>query len=98
MHVNDHLRNSVLRDKTLQVKGGGYQTNPGFSSTTGVHIGLKKFSEIEYNVQKKVVTVGAGFDWDEVYAAPDPLGVGVIGGRVTGVRNRLITFERPEHG
>jgi FAD/FMN-containing dehydrogenase len=75
--------------KTLQVKGGGHQTNPGFSSTTGVHISLKKFSEINYNAQKGVVAVGAGLIWDEVYATLDPLGVGVVGGRVTGVRDCL---------
>ena len=43
-----------------------------------------------------MVTVGAGLIWDEVYAALDPLGVGVVGGRVTGVRNYLLTFTRPE--
>ena len=78
------------RTKTLQVKGGGHQTNPGYSSTTGVHISLKKFSEINYNAQKGVVTVGAGLIWDEVYATLDPLGVGVVGGRVTGVHGYLI--------
>ena len=52
--------------------------------------------EIEYDTQKDVVTVGVGFDWDEVYAALGPLRVGVIGGRVTGVRNHLITFDIPE--
>jgi hypothetical protein len=83
----------MLRVDTLQVKGGGHQTNPGFSSTTGVHISLKKLSEIEYDAQKNVVTVGAGLTWDDVYAALDPLGVGVVGGRSTGVRNHIITFE-----
>ena len=83
----------MLTIDTLQVKGGGHQTNPGFSSTTGVHISLKKFSEIEYDAQKSVVTVGAGLIWDDVYAALDPLGVGVVGGRVAGVRNHLIAFD-----
>lgn len=38
-----------------------------------------------------MVTVGAGLIWDEVYAALDPLGVGVVGGRVTGVRDYVVT-------
>jgi FAD/FMN-containing dehydrogenase len=84
----------MLRIDPLQVKGGGHQTNPGFSSTTGVHISLKKFSEIEYDAQKNVVTVGAGLTWDDVYAALDPLGVGVVGGRASGVRDHLIIFEQ----
>ena len=79
----------MLRIDTLQVKGGGHQTNPGFSSTTGVQIGLEKFSEIKYDAQKNVVTVGAGMIWDDVYAALDPLGVGVVGARSTGVRDHL---------
>ena len=83
----------MLRIDTLQVKGGGHQTNPGFSSTTGVHISLEKFSEIKYDAQKNVVTVGAGIIWDDVYAALDPLGVGVVGGRSTGVCSHLITFD-----
>ena len=86
----------MLKIDILQVKGGGHQTNPGFSSTTGVHISLNKFSEIKYDAQKNLVTVGAGLIWDDVYAALDPLGVGVVGGRVTGVRNHLIAFDQPE--
>ena len=86
----------MLTIDTLQVKGGGHQTNPGFSSTTGVHISLKKFSGINYDAQKNVVTVGAGLIWDDVYAVLDPLGVGVVGGRASGVRDYLITIDRSE--
>ena len=86
----------MLRVDIIQVKGGGHQTNPGFSSTTGVHISMTKFSEITYDAQKNVVTVGAGLVWDDVYAALDPLDVGVVGARYTGVRTYLMTFDRPE--
>ena len=57
---------------------------------------MKKFSQINYNSQRNMVTVGAGLVWDDVYAALDPLGVGVVGGRVTGVRGYLIAIHRPE--
>jgi UDP-N-acetylenolpyruvoylglucosamine reductase len=83
----------TLENETLQVKSGGHETNPGFSSTPGVHISLKKFSEIDYDAQNHVVTVGAGLIWDDVYAALDPLGVGVVGGRVTGVCDCLLASE-----
>ena len=69
----------------MQVKGGGHTTNPGFSSTTGVHIAMTKFSEVTYDADAGTATVGAGLIWDDVYAALEPLGRNVVGGRVTGV-------------
>ncbi len=68
-----------------QVKGGGHATNVHFSSTLGVHISMYRFSEIRYNASSQTVDVGSGLIWDDVYAALDPLGVNVIGGRVTGI-------------
>ena len=91
--MNERSIDPILKNESLQVKGGGHETNPGFPSTTGVHISLKKFSEINYDAQNHVVTVGAGLIWDDVYAVLDPLGVGVVGGRVTGVRNCLLALK-----
>ncbi|KAF8968757.1 FAD dependent oxidoreductase [Flammula alnicola] len=67
------------------VKGGGHATNPGFSSTPGVHISMSRFSEIKYDAVSKTADIGAGLIWDDVYAALEPLGINVIGGRITGV-------------
>ncbi|KAG6333932.1 hypothetical protein ID866_5154 [Astraeus odoratus] len=67
------------------VKGGGHTSNPGFSSTPGVQIAMYRFSEVIYNSTTQTVTVGAGLIWDDVYAALEPHGVNVVGGRVTGV-------------
>ncbi|KAF9475602.1 FAD-binding domain-containing protein [Pholiota conissans] len=67
------------------VKGGGHASNPGFSSTTGVHISMYRFSEINYDATSQTVEVGAGLIWDDVYAALEPFNVNVVGGRVTGV-------------
>ena len=91
--MDDRFRNSILRIDVLQVKSGGHGTNPGFSSTTGVHISLRKFSEVNYDSEEKLVTVGAGLIWDDVYTVLDPLGVGVVGARVTGVRERFTTSD-----
>ncbi|KAF9009152.1 FAD-binding domain-containing protein [Hymenopellis radicata] len=55
------------------VKGGGHSMNPGFSATAGVQ-----------NPDRHTVTVGTGMTWDDVYAALDPYGVNVVGGRVPG--------------
>ncbi|KAJ7064553.1 FAD dependent oxidoreductase [Mycena amicta] len=67
------------------VKGGGHASNPGFSSTPGVHISMTRFSDVVYNSASGTVRIGAGLIWDDVYAALEPLGVNVVGGRVSGV-------------
>ncbi|KAF7763698.1 CAZyme family AA7 [Agaricus bisporus var. burnettii] len=67
------------------VKGGGHTSNPGFSSSEGVQIAMYRFSEIDYNEAEQTVTLGAGLIWDDVYAALEPYGVNVLGGRVTGL-------------
>ena len=68
-----------------QVKGGGHATNPKFSSTTGVQISMCRFSEVVYNPDSQTVDIGAGLVWDDVYAALEPHGVNVVGGRLTGI-------------
>ncbi|KAF9460196.1 hypothetical protein BDZ94DRAFT_1324266 [Collybia nuda] len=67
------------------VEGGGHASNPGFSSTEGVHISMSRFSEVTYDADTQTAVVGAGLIWDDVYAALAPHGVNVLGGRVTGV-------------
>ncbi|KAG6834621.1 hypothetical protein H0H93_008524, partial [Arthromyces matolae] len=67
------------------VKGGGHASNPGFSSTTGVHISMSRFSEVTYDATSQTAVIGAGLIWDDVYTALAPYGVNVVGGRVTGV-------------
>ncbi|KAG6908410.1 hypothetical protein DXG01_004771 [Tephrocybe rancida] len=67
------------------VKGGGHASNPEFSSTTGVHINMKQFSEVTYDAALQTAVIGAGLIWDDVYAALAPHNVNVVGGRVTGV-------------
>jgi FAD/FMN-containing dehydrogenase len=67
------------------VKGGGHATNPKFSSTSGVQIALSRFNKTKVKVASGTVEVGAGLTWDQVYAALEPTGVNVVGGRVPGV-------------
>ncbi|KAF9810220.1 hypothetical protein IEO21_07062 [Rhodonia placenta] len=75
---------SVL-NQAVQVKGGGHASNPGFSSTTGVQITMSRFSGVTYHSDSQTVDIGSGLIWDDVYAALEPYGVNVVGGRVTGV-------------
>ncbi|KAK7023511.1 hypothetical protein VNI00_016729 [Paramarasmius palmivorus] len=72
-------------DVALVVKGAGHTGNVGFSSTTGVQISMSRFNDIEYDESQSTVKIGAGLTWDKVYAALEPHGVKVVGGRVPGV-------------
>ena len=46
---------------------------------------MSRFSQVHYNATTQTVDVGSGLLWDDVYAALEPLGVNVVGGRVSGV-------------
>ncbi|KAJ7108931.1 FAD dependent oxidoreductase [Mycena crocata] len=67
------------------VKGGGHAMNQGFSSTTGVHIAMSRFSRVKYDAASETAEIGSGLIWDDVYAALDPFGVNVVGGRASGI-------------
>ncbi|KAF4610654.1 hypothetical protein D9613_006785 [Agrocybe pediades] len=80
------ILNIVATTQTpFAVKGGGHASNPGFSSTTGVHISMTRFDEVTYDAASQTVVVGSGLVWDDVYEALAPHNVNVVGGRVTGV-------------
>ncbi|KAN0114373.1 hypothetical protein V8E52_006869 [Russula decolorans] len=67
------------------VKGGGHATNPGFSSTPGVHISMTRFDEIVIRKDNQTVEIGAGLTWTDVYTYLVPKGFNVVGGRLNGV-------------
>lgn len=62
------------------VTGGGHAMQPRFSSTTGIHISMSRFSDVEYNPVTKLVKIGAGCLWDQVYKYLAPTKMNVIGG------------------
>lgn len=66
------------------VMSGGHSSNPGFSSTRGVHISLKRFDQVDLSADGKVVTLGFGQGWTDVYTALENTGVNIVGGRVPG--------------
>jgi len=67
------------------VKGGGHATNPGFSSTPGVHISMTRFNDIVVRKDNQTVEIGAGLTWTDVYTHLVPKGLTVVGGRLNGV-------------
>jgi hypothetical protein len=46
---------------------------------------MSRFSDVTYDYVSQTATIGAGLIWDDVYAALEPYGVNVAGGRVSGV-------------
>lgn len=46
---------------------------------------MARFNQVVYNASTQTATIGAGLIWDDVYAALEPHGVNVVGGRVSGV-------------
>ncbi len=42
------------------VYSGGHASNPGFSSTTGVHISLRRLNQVELSKDGKIATLGFG--------------------------------------
>jgi len=46
---------------------------------------MYRFADVVYNPSTQTADIGAGLVWDDVYAALEPHGVNVIGGRVSGV-------------
>ena len=46
---------------------------------------MKHFNETKVDSTSGTVEIGAGLTWDQVYAALEPTGMNVIGGRIPGV-------------
>mgnify|MGYP000445196271 CR=1 FL=1 len=59
--------------------------NPGFSSTKGIQIAMRRFSKVLFHPCNHTVDIGPGLIWDDVYRALGPFNITVLGGRVTGV-------------
>ncbi|KAK3400816.1 hypothetical protein B0T20DRAFT_390681 [Sordaria brevicollis] len=66
------------------VQSGGHSSNPGFSSTKGVHISLKRLDQVKLSEDKSVAEIGFGNIWVDVYKALEDSGRNVVGGRVPG--------------
>lgn len=67
------------------IRSGGHKYAPGFASIDnhGVLIALSKLNSVNLNHDKSIATIGPGLRWQEVYAALEPQGKVVAGGRVS---------------
>jgi len=75
------------------VKSGGHGY-PGFSSTKGILIYTRNFSQVTYDAVAGTVVVGTGLIWDAVYERLEEHKVVVLGGRATGVGGRRNFLDR----
>jgi hypothetical protein len=66
------------------VSCSGHASNPGFSSTSGVHISMHGFQDVTVAADKSYVDIGGGISWADVYKKLDSSTVHVVGGRVPG--------------
>ncbi|KAF8337007.1 FAD dependent oxidoreductase [Cantharellus anzutake] len=84
----------ILANSTspFAVKCGGHASNQGFSSTTGVLIAMTRFNKVIYHPETSTADIPTGVIWDDVYAALEPHGVNVVGGRVSGVGATGVTL------
>ncbi|RDW77834.1 hypothetical protein BP6252_05887 [Coleophoma cylindrospora] len=89
----------------FSIRGGGHLQIPGFNSNDGgVVISMSRFTQCTLSEDKKLVDVGLGLTWLDVYRALDPFGLAVTGGRVpsVGVPGLLLggglSFQNSEHG
>jgi hypothetical protein len=46
---------------------------------------MTRFNDTKVNYKSGIVEIGAGLTWSQVYAALEPTGVNVVGGRVPDV-------------
>ncbi|KAK4164091.1 bifunctional solanapyrone synthase [Cladorrhinum sp. PSN259] len=82
--VSEALKVIAANRVPFAVYSGGHASNPGFSSTPGVHIDLAGFDQIILSPDKKTVEVGFGLAWKDIFNELVPQGLNVVGGRVIG--------------
>ncbi|OJD37898.1 fad-binding domain-containing protein [Diplodia corticola] len=72
------------KKSSFAVESGGHASIPGFSSTDGVHISLKRMNQVVLSRDNATVELGFGLTWADVYEKLDGTGYNVVGGRVVG--------------
>ncbi|KAG7038309.1 hypothetical protein JMJ77_0013629 [Colletotrichum scovillei] len=92
-------------DCIFAVRGGGHCAWAGASNCeNGILIDLSKLNGVQYDADRKIVTVQAGCIWNDVYQAIEPHSVTVNGGRDAdvGVSGLLcgggLSWLLPRHG
>ncbi|KFZ24020.1 hypothetical protein V502_01502 [Pseudogymnoascus sp. VKM F-4520 (FW-2644)] len=75
-----------LSNCKFAVKSGGHAAFAGASNIdNGIAIDLAKLNQVTVSADKKQTSVGPGNVWYDVYSKLDPMGLSVIGGRVSAI-------------
>ncbi|KFY18267.1 hypothetical protein V492_00033 [Pseudogymnoascus sp. VKM F-4246] len=75
-----------LSNCKFAVKSGGHAAFAGSSNIdNGIAIDLAKLNQVTVSADKKQTSVGPGNVWYDVYTKLDPMGLSVIGGRVSAI-------------
>jgi FAD/FMN-containing dehydrogenase len=81
--VLDHLKDGR---SPFSVKAGGHSMWPGASNNEGgAVITLRRLNHVEVSEDRTSVRIGAGATWKEVFDAIEPMGLLVIGGRMSSI-------------
>ncbi|RSM01156.1 hypothetical protein CDV31_011465 [Fusarium ambrosium] len=65
------------------IRGGGHMNYPGSNNIdNGILVGLNGLKQLDVNLNKSTIDVGAGAKWVDVYTALAPHGLYTIGGRL----------------
>lgn len=65
------------------IRSGGHAFNPGWASVgaNGILIDLHNMRQIDLSSDQKILSVGPGAHWNDVYEFLDSRGLTVVGGR-----------------
>ncbi|KAL9000313.1 MAG: hypothetical protein Q9169_001030, partial [Polycauliona sp. 2 TL-2023] len=78
--------NSIEAGCKFAIRGAGHTPWAGSANIDGgVTIDMTSIDAVNVNPAETIVSVGAGARWSAVYQILDPLGLGVVGGRIADV-------------
>lgn len=84
--VSVAVKTLASNDCSFAVRSGGHSPNAGAANiASGVTLDLASLDSIAVSSDGSTVSLGPAATWGEVYAALDPLGITVAGGRSGGV-------------
>ncbi|KAF1361240.1 FAD-binding domain-containing protein [Lizonia empirigonia] len=86
LEVSNLVLLSRLTNCPFAVKGGGHAAFAGASNIEGgITVTMESFKQVSVSTNKKIVDIGPGNRWVDVYTALEPYGIGVPGGRMAPV-------------
>ena len=73
------------RHSPVAIRGGGHSTANSSNVNDGVTIDMRIMNDLKVSKDRKIVSVGSGGIWSDIYKQLDPMNLAVAGGRVEGI-------------